>query len=185
MSDVGFWILAVGAVVTGIGVFRVDSMARATFLLLASFLFAAGELLLLGLGYLGMVIVLMMTMEMVVMAVFMVMYMMNPAGLMPMTMVHNQRAAAVIAVVTFAALVAGILLTPWPERRGARPMDPTMQVGEAIMGPQMLLMIVIGVAILATMIASVVLATDRGRYDRYGDRLERRRPDDPIPGGRR
>ncbi|MFG2004523.1 NADH-quinone oxidoreductase subunit J [Spirillospora sp. NPDC048911] len=185
MGDAGFWILAAGAVATGAGVFRVDSMARATFLLLASFLCAAGELLLLGLGYLGLVIVLMMTMEMVVMAVFMVMYMMNPAGLMPMTMVHNRRAAAVIAVVTFVLLTAGILLTPWPERRGARPADSTRQLGEAIMGPQMLLMIVIGVAILATMIASVALATHRGRYDRYGDRLDRRRPEDPIPGGRR
>ena len=35
-----FWLCAVGAVVAGVAVFRVDSMARATFALLASFLFA-------------------------------------------------------------------------------------------------------------------------------------------------
>jgi hypothetical protein len=37
------------------------------------------------------------------------------------------------------------------------------------MGPKMLVMIVLGVAILATMISTVVLATARGRYDRAGD----------------
>jgi hypothetical protein len=46
----------------------------------------------------------------------------------------------------------------------------------------MLVMMGIGVAILATMIASVVLATDRGRYDRYGDRLDAARPRDPGAG---
>jgi hypothetical protein len=33
------------------------------------------------------------------------------------------------------------------------------------MGPKMPVMMVIGIAILATMIATVVLATHRGRYD--------------------
>jgi len=29
----------------------------------------------------------------------------------------------------------------------------------------------------------VVLSTDRGRYDRYGDDLDATRADDPIEGG--
>ena len=53
MQGVAFGLLAGLAVVTGIGVFRVDSMARATYLLLASFLCVAGTMLLLGLDYLG------------------------------------------------------------------------------------------------------------------------------------
>ncbi|MFI0367537.1 NADH-quinone oxidoreductase subunit J [Actinomadura sp. 1N219] len=166
MQAVAFWVLAVGAVGFGIAVFVVDSMARATFALLASFLCVGVELLLLDLDYLGVLVILMMIMEMLVMAVFMIMYMMNPGGLMPMTMVHNNRGALVISGTVFAALVAGVFLTPWPERRGSVPADPTFAVGEAIMGPKMLAMMVIGIAILATMIASVVLATDRGRYDR-------------------
>lgn len=173
MQAVGFWALAVTAVVTGAAVFRVDSMARATFLLLASFLCVAGELLLLGMAYLGVLVILMMTMEMVIMAIFMVMYMMNPAGLEPMSMVHNRRGAAGISVAVFVALAAGILLAPWPARRGTPPPDPTYALGEAIMGPQMLVMMLVGLAILATMISSVVLATDRGRYQRCGDRLGR------------
>ncbi|GAA4228704.1 hypothetical protein GCM10022254_19350 [Actinomadura meridiana] len=165
MRDVGFWVLAVASVGFGVAVFVVNSMARATFALLASFLCVAGELPLIDLSYLGVLVVLMMIMEMLVMAVFMIMYMMNPAGLMPMSMTHNARGAAAIAGGAFVALAAGIVAVPWPERRGRPPSDPTVALGEAIMGPKMLVMMVIGVAILATMIATVVLATRRGRYD--------------------
>jgi NADH:ubiquinone oxidoreductase subunit 6 (subunit J) len=164
VEDVAFWALAVAAVASGVAVFVVDSMARATFALLASFLCVGLELLLIDLEYLGVLVVLMMIMEMLVMAVFMIMYMMNPAGLMSMTMVHNHRGALVLAGAVFAALAAGIFLVDWPERAGTPPPDPTIALGESIMGPKMLVMIVIGVAILATMIASVLLATRRGRY---------------------
>ncbi|WP_106400848.1 NADH-quinone oxidoreductase subunit J [Actinocorallia populi] len=182
MGVVVFWVLAAGAVAGGIAVFAVDSMARATFALLLSFLCVGAELLLIGLPYLGLLVVLMMIMEMLIMAVFMVMYMMNPAGLMPMTMVHNRRGSAAVSAAVFAALAAGALLTPWPERRGVPAHDTTFALGEAVMGPKMAVMMLVGVAILATMITSVVLATGRGRYDRHGDRLDARRPADPGRG---
>lgn len=164
MEDAAFWVLAIAAVGFGAAVFIVDSMARATFSLLASFLCVGAELLLIDLHYLGVLVILMMIMEMLVMAVFMVMYMMNPAGLMPMSMVHNRRGALVISGGLFAVLAAGIFAVPWPERAGRPPRDPTFALGESIMGPKMLVMMVIGIAILATMIATVVLATHRGRY---------------------
>lgn len=182
VQALAFWMLAVGAVASGVAVFVVDSMARATFALLASFLCAAVELLLINLHYLGVLVLLMMVMEMLIMVVFMVMYMMNPAGLMPMTMVHNNRGALIISGGVFVALAAGVLLTPWPDRDGTPPKDPTFALGEAIMGPKMLVMMVIGIAILATMIASVLLATHRGRYDRYGDELDASAPVDPAGG---
>jgi NADH-quinone oxidoreductase subunit J len=166
VQAVAFWVLAVAAVASGVAVFVVDSMARATFALLASFLCAGLELLLIDLHYLGVLVVLMMIMEMLVMAVFMIMYMMNPGGLMPMTMVHNHRGALAIAGGAFVVMAAGIWLVDWPERAGAPPPDPTVALGESIMGPKMPVMMGIGAAILATMIASVVLATHRGRYDR-------------------
>ncbi|NEA25522.1 NADH-quinone oxidoreductase subunit J [Actinomadura bangladeshensis] len=164
MEDAAFWVLAIAAVGFGAAVFIVDSMARATFSLLASFLCVGAELLLIDLHYLGVLVILMMIMEMLVMAVFMVMYMMNPAGLMPMSMVHNRRGALAISGGLFAVLAAGIFAIPWPERAGRPPRDPTFALGESIMGPKMLVMMVIGIAILATMIATVVLATHRGRY---------------------
>lgn len=161
-----FWICAIGAVATGIAVFRVDSMARATFALLASFVFAGATVLLVDLTYLGILVILMMVMEMVIMVVFMVMYMMNPAGLMPMSMVHNKKGALVISAGTFAVLAAGSVLVDWPTTNAPRPDDPTMALGEALMGPKMLTMVVLGLALFATIVATVVLATHRGRYDR-------------------
>jgi len=115
--------------------------------------------------------------------VFMVAYMMNPAGLMPMSMVHNRRGSLAISVAAFALLAAGIFVIPWPHRAGAPPRDATFALGEALMGPQMLTMITLGFTLFATMVGAVVLATHRGRYDRFGDDLKRRPPADPARGG--
>jgi NADH:ubiquinone oxidoreductase subunit 6 (subunit J) len=183
MTVVVFWLLAVPAVAAGLLVFRLASMARVTYALLAVFLFVGGLLIALGLAYLGVVVILMMVIEMVIMAVFMVAYMMNPAGLMPMSMVHNQRGALAISIATFVALAAGILTVRWPRRTGGPPPDPTLQVGTTLMSGQMLPMVTLGVALLATIVAATVLATQRGRYDRFGDDLRRTTPDDPIRGG--
>ncbi|MFR9802378.1 NADH-quinone oxidoreductase subunit J [Pseudonocardia sp. RS010] len=180
---VAFWVLAVVAVVCGFGVFRLNSMAQVTFSLLASFLAVAGLVVLLGLGYLGAVIVLMMVIEMVVMAVFMIMYMMNPAGLMPMAMYHNKPGAMTISVGTFVLLAAGILLVDWPQRRGVPGPDPTFALGRSLMGEQMLTMMVLGITLFATIVATVVLSTGRGRYDRLGDDLDAATADDPLGGG--
>jgi NADH-quinone oxidoreductase subunit J len=189
LTDLSGWAVAVMialgglSVVAGIAVFVVDSMARATFALLASFLAVTGILVALDLPYLAFVTALMMTIEMAIMAVFMIMFMMNPAGLMPMTMVHNARGSAVLGAGVFAVLTVGVWTLDWPARRGEPPADSTMQLGEAIMGSHMLVMLVIGVALFATIIAGTVLATARGRYDRFGAELAASRPDDPVPGG--
>jgi NADH:ubiquinone oxidoreductase subunit 6 (subunit J) len=183
VQTVGFWALAVLAVASGLLVFRLDSMARVTFALLTSFLSIGGELILLGLDYLGVVVILMMVMEMVIMAVFMIAFMMNPAGLMPMSMTHNKRGAAAISLATFTFLAAGIIAVSWPQGAGGAPPDPTLQMGESLMSGQMLTMMTLGFALLATIVAATVLATHRGRYDRFGDDLDRRIPDDPVAGG--
>jgi NADH-quinone oxidoreductase subunit J len=183
VSVVVFWVLAVLAVACGLLVFRLDSMARVTFALLAVFLFIGGELILLGLDYLGVVVILMMVMEMVIMAVFMIAFMMNPAGLMPMSMTHNKRGALAVSLGAFALLAAGILSVRWPQRAGGPPPDPTLQLGESLMRGQMLSMMTLGFALFATMVAAALLSTERGRYDRFGDDLDRRVPDDPVPGG--
>jgi NADH-quinone oxidoreductase subunit J len=191
MADLSGWdVAAVGvcgvlAVALGIAVFVVDSMARATFALLGSFLAVAGVLLAFDLVYLAVVTALMMTIEMAIMAVFMIMFMMNPAGLMPMTMVHNTRGSAAVGAVACGLLVVGIWTIDWPARRGQLPPDSTRQLGEAIMGSHMLVMLVIGIGLFGTILAGTVLATARGRYDRFGPDLRAARPDDPVPGGLR
>lgn len=183
VADVVFWVLAVISVLAGAWVFRFDSMARATYALAVSFVAVGLALLLVDLDYVGMVVVLMMVMEMAVMAVYMVMFMgMNPA-LMPMSMVHDNRKALVAAVLTFVLLAGGAVLVPWPARRGVPAPDGVAALGEAIMGSKMLVMMTVSPLMIATIIAGIALAAPRGRYDRFGDDLRRRRADDPQPGG--
>ncbi|AOS91611.1 NADH-quinone oxidoreductase subunit J [Mycobacterium intracellulare] len=181
--DIIYWVAAVIAVVSGAAVFIVNSMARATYALAASFVAVGVVVLLLQQNYIGVVTILMMVMEMAVMAVYMVMFMgMNPA-LMPMSMVHDSRRALAAAVGTFIVLAAGILLTDWPSLRGTPPPDVTVALGEEVMGPKMLAMAVISPVMVATIVAGIVLAAHRSRYDRFGDDLKHRPARDPQPGG--
>ncbi|MBX7455569.1 NADH-quinone oxidoreductase subunit J [Mycolicibacterium sp. 3033] len=183
LTDIVFWACAAVAVAAGVAVFTVDSMARATYALAASFIAVGVVVLLLQQNYVGVVVILMMVMEMAVMAVYMVMFMgMNPA-LMPMSMVHGKRMSLAISVGVFLVLAAGILSVDWPSRRHAPPPDVTAALGDALMGPKMLVMIVISPVMVATIVGGVVLAAHRGRYDRFGDDLRKRPPRDPQPGG--
>ncbi len=184
-----FWAFAALAVAGGIAVFVVNSMARATYALAVSFVAVGAMIVMLHLDYIGVITILMMLMEMAIMAVFMVMFMgMNPA-LMPMDMTHHKRRSAILAVVVFAVLAVAIFLIPWPARTGTPAADLTRSLGDAIMGTKMLVMLAISPVLFATIVAGLVLANPRGRYDRYGDRLDRRTadgypdPDDPIRGG--
>jgi len=167
-QTVTFWVLAGVAVAAGVAVFRVASMARATYALAVSFVAVGLALVVVGLDYLGIVTVLMMVMEMAVMAVYMVMFMMNPGGLMPMSMVHSPRGAAGLAAGTFVMLSAAAVGVPWPDRSRAVSGDATAALGGAIMGSQMLVMMLVGALLFATIVATVVLAARATRYDRLG-----------------
>ena len=183
MSAILFWVFSIVAVAGAVAVFVVDSMARASYALALSFIAVGAIILQLDLDYIGVITILMMTMEMAIMAVFMVMYMgINPA-LMPMDMTHNKRWSGVLAIGTFVLLAAGALLIPWPARMGEPAVDLTISLGEAIMGPKMLAMLTISPALFATIIAALVISNPRGRYDRFGADLKRRTPDDPLRGG--
>ncbi|SDY71991.1 NADH:ubiquinone oxidoreductase subunit 6 (chain J) [Modestobacter sp. DSM 44400] len=182
LDDVVFWVLAVVAVAAGVAVFRVDSMARATYALAVSFVAVGLVLLLFDLQFLGVITVLMMVMEMAIMAIYMIMFMgMNPA-LMPMSMVHAKRPSLAVAVVTFVVLASGAVLIPWPSRRGAPASDLTVSLGQALMGSKMLVMMTVSAVLFATIIGALVLAVPRGRYDRLGDDL-RGRVDADQPDG--
>lgn len=182
LTGVAFWTLAVAAVAAGVAVFVVDSMARATYALALSFIAVGIQILLLQQGYLGLITILMMVMEMAVMAIYMVMFMgMNPA-LMPMDMTHGKKTAIGASVGAFVLLAGGALLIPWPQRRGAAPDDLTRALGLEIMGEKMLVMAVLGPVMVATIVAGVVLAAHRTRYDRFGDDLQRRPAEGPQRG---
>ena len=161
--DVVFWLFAAASLITGWLVFRTDSMVRAAYWLLASFTGVGGILVLLGGEFLGLVLILMMAGEMTVMAFVMVMFMMNPAGLNPMFMVHQHRVAIGAGVVAFLGLAGAGLATAFTVRP-ARPVDATAELGFELLGPSMLVFQTAGVTLLSTMIGVVVLASRRGRY---------------------
>lgn len=162
--DVAFWAFSAGSIVAAWLVFRTDSMVRAAYWLLASFAGVGAVMVLLNARFLGLVLVLMMAGEMTIMAVFMVMFMMNPAGLNPMTMVHQHRTAKVAGLVAFAGLALVGLVAEFPDRPAAADGEPTAELGRELLGDSMLIFETAGVTLLATMIGAIAIASKRGRY---------------------
>ncbi|SKA17090.1 NADH-quinone oxidoreductase subunit J family protein [Consotaella salsifontis] len=164
LIDIAFILLSAVAVISGWRVFVTDSMVRASFLLLLSFVAVALIILLMAAPYIGVATIFMMAVEMMVMALFMVMFMMNPAGLNPMMMVHQNRFAIGAGVVAFAGLSLAALATDFVDNR----VDPAKRVvhdlGIELLGPSMLTFETAGVTLLATMVGAVVLSARSGRF---------------------
>ncbi len=169
LSDVLFWLAGAAAVVTAWRVFRTDSMVRAAYWLMASFVAVGVILVLLHADFLGLVLLLMMAGEMTIMAVFMVMFMMNPAGLNPMMMVHQHRTSIVAGIVAFLGLAAVGLFGAFPAAPALPAPDTTARLGRELLGDSMLIFETAGVALLATMIGAIAIASSRGRYGTADD----------------
>ncbi len=171
--DVLFFIFSAGAIAAAYLVFRTDSMVRAAYWLLASFVGVGALLLLLEAEFLGLVLMLMMAGEMTIMAFVMVMFMMNPAGLNPMLMVHQHRTAIAAGIVAFVVLSSAALATDFPKSPAMRTARGTEELGTELLGESMLVFETAGVALLATMFGAVAVASRRGRYgDAEQDSIE-------------
>jgi NADH:ubiquinone oxidoreductase subunit 6 (subunit J) len=180
MTDALFTGLSALALYAGWRVFRVDSMVRASFWLMISFIAVGGIGLLLSAPYIGVATVFMMAVEMTVMVLFMVMFMMNPAGLNPMVMVHQHRLSIGAGVVTALGLAAAALLVDLPSDPVAQGAEVVAPLGHELLGPSMLIFETAGVTLLATMVGAVILSSRPGRY---GDSTEGARPPGLHPGG--
>lgn len=162
------WILIVLgplAIVAGWLVFRFDSMVRATYALMVSFLAVAVLLLALDSEFMFAITFLMMIGEMMIMVMFMVAFMMNPAGLNPMNMVHQPKIAAGAGIGLFLLLATAIVTAEFPEPRAAAPDDVTAAIGHELLGPSMLIFETAGVTLLCGMIAVMAIAARRGRFE--------------------
>ena len=163
-TEIALVLLGLAAVLSGWRVFATDSMVRASFLLLLSFAATALMLLLLAADYLGVATIFMMAVEMTVMALFMVMFMMNPAGLNPMAMVHQHRFSVGAGAVAFVALSAVAIWTDFPSNPVPVDSDVIRDLGIELLGPSMLIFETAGVALLATMVGTVILSSRAGRF---------------------
>ena len=171
--DVLFVIFGGGAIATGYLVFRTDSMVRAAYWLLASFVGVGAILVLLKAEFLGLVLILMMGGEMTIMAFVMVMFMMNPAGLNPMFMVHQHKTAIAAGIAAFLVLSGAVLATDFPVAPAQQASRATEELGTELLGESMLMFETAGAALLATMIGAVAVASRRGRYgDAEEDSIE-------------
>jgi len=180
VTDTLVLLLVVFAAWAGWRVFRVDSMIRASFSLMLSFVAVGAVGVLLSAPYIGVATVFMMAVEMMVMAIFMVMFMMNPAGLNPMVMVHQHALSIGAGVAAFLGLAAAVLTSelrdaPVPEGRPV-----VADLGHELLGPSMLVFETAGVTLLATMVGAVILSSREGRY---GAADAGARPPGLSPGG--
>ncbi|WP_448325566.1 NADH-quinone oxidoreductase subunit J family protein [Sulfitobacter sp. M13] len=169
MTDIAFYILSAMAIWSGWRVFRVDSMIRATFALMVSFICVGGIALLMSADYIGIATVFMMAVEMMVMGLFMVMFMMNPAGLNPMQMVHQYRLSISAGIVAFVGLTVAVLATDLPHNPLPAGRDTMRDLGIELLGGSMLIFETAGVTLLATMLGAVILSSRRGRFGNSDD----------------
>ncbi len=180
MTDALFLLFSALAIWSGWRVFRVDSMVRASFQLMVSFIAVGLIAVLLAAPYIGIATIFMMAVEMMVMALFMVMFMMNPAGLNPMSMVHQHRFAVAAGIAAFAGLVLAVLLSDLPAQPVPADAEVVRALGHELLGPSMLIFETAGVTLLSAMIGAVVLSAHSGRY---GGSDAGSRPPGLHPGG--
>jgi NADH-quinone oxidoreductase subunit J len=151
------------AVWFGLKVFTTASMMRSALALLFSMTALGALFLTLQAEFLGVLQIMMMAAEMAIMALFMIMYMMNPGGLSQMEMTHQKRLSiwASIAGGSTAGLLA--LFGGWRPVSAelAAPGEQTRELGFELMERSMLIFETAGVTILVAMIATTAVAIRR------------------------
>jgi NADH-quinone oxidoreductase subunit J len=158
----GFFGLA--AIWFAVVVFRTSSMVRSALALLFAQAAIGAMFLAMQAEFLGVLQIMMMATEMAIMAIFMVMYMMDPGGLGEMDMSHQKRASLLAGSLAAFAAVGVALLVDWGSVAAApRPVDQVHDLGIEIMERSMLIFETAGVTILTAMVAATAIAVERRR----------------------
>ncbi len=151
----------IAAIWFGVVVFRTHSMVRSALALLFSQAAIGAMFLAMQAEFLGVLQLMMMATEMAIMAIFMVMYMMDPGGLGAMDMTHQKRASVAAGVLGTLAAVGIALLVDWtPTGTLTGPVEQTRLLGIEIMERSMLIFETAGVTILTAMIAATAIAVE-------------------------
>ncbi|MFV1981984.1 MAG: NADH-quinone oxidoreductase subunit J [Thiohalomonadales bacterium] len=155
---IGFFGLA--AVWFGIVVFRTFSMVRSALALLFSQTALGAMFLSMQAEFLGVLQIMMMATEMSIMAIFMVMFMMDPGGLGFMDMTHQKRLSLATGFISFAAAIAVAVFVDWGPIATTYPdaAQQTIDLGLELLGRSMLIFEMAGVTILTAMIAATAVA---------------------------
>lgn len=153
-------ILGLIAIWFGWRVFRTRSMVRSAFSLLTSMVAVGAMFLVLEAEFLGVLQIMMMGTEMSIMAIFMMMYMMDPGGLGDMDMTHQENPSILAGMVAGGIALAVILLTRWGPivQKAPPPAQQNHDLGIEIMKRSMMIFESAGFTILTAMVAALATA---------------------------
>jgi len=150
----------VAAVWFGIVVFRTHSMVRSAIALLFSQTAIGAMFLVMQAEFLGVLQIMMMATEMSVMAIFMVMFMMDPGGMGKMDMTHQKRLSLWAGGIGLLAALVVILGAGWqgpvPDVPGAD--AQARMLGRELLGRSMFIFQSAALMILTAMIAATMVA---------------------------
>ena len=145
-------------------VFRTSSMVRSALALLFSQAAIGAMFLAMQTEFLGVLQIMMMATEMAIMAIFMVMFMMDPGGLGGDGYVPPEEGLPAAGALGALAAVGVALLADWGSVAAApRPVDQVHDLGIEIMERSMLIFETAGVTILTAMVAATAIAVERRR----------------------
>ena len=153
----------VAAIAFGIGVFRTRSMVRSALSLLGAMVAIGLMFLAMEAEFLGVLQLMMMASEMAIMAIFMMMYMMDPGGLSQMEMTHQKRTSVGAGIIGGAGALVLSFLTPWGRIVASAPAPGAQlhDLGIELMTRGMLIFETAGFTILVAMIAATLTAIVR------------------------
>lgn len=144
----------------GVVVFRTHSMVRSALALLFSQTAIGAMFLVMQAEFLGVLQIMMMATEMSIMALFMVMFMMDPGGMGAMEMTHQKRLSLRAGGVGLLAALAVSWLADWGPAATSIP-GASRQVellGIELLGRSMFIFESAGLTILTSMIAATMVA---------------------------
>ena len=153
-------VFGLAAVWFGVVVFRTHSMVRSALALLFSQTAVGAMFLTMQAEFLGVLQIMMMSTEMSVMAIFMVMFMMDPGGMGKMDMTHQKRLSLWAGGVAFAVALAVIDTVDWgPPVLSVPGADrQARDLGLELLGRSMLIFQSAGLTILTAMVAATAVA---------------------------
>ena len=172
LQTVFMGLFGVAAIWFAIVVFRTSSMVRSALALLFSQAALGAMFLAMQAEFLGVLQIMMMATEMAIMAVFMVMFMMDPGGLGGMEMTHQKRYAQAAGVIGAFGALGVAFGAGWgaPKATAPGPQEQLRGLGLDLMERSMLVFETAGVTILAAMIAATAVAVAaRSASKREGD----------------
>ncbi len=153
-------VFGLAAIWFGWRVFMTKSMVRSALSLLASMAAIGMMFLVMQAEFLGVLQLMMMATEMSIMAVFMMMFMMDPGGMGSMDMKHQKKTSIVFALLTGGCFTALTLSTKWKLSTETVPL-PAQQnhdLGIELMMRSMMIFETAGVSILVAMVAATATA---------------------------